>query len=86
MGDEPQGTRKFPNDAVLLSGPPRSPLFAEAEENMQRTTRVNVLHSKILMRLTINKQTGTRASRISQSTRLALVGGSPCGGAGAAGG
>lgn len=30
VGDEPQGTRTFPNGAALLSGPPRSPLFAEA--------------------------------------------------------
>lgn len=56
MGDEPQGTRKFPNDAALLSGPPRSPLFAEAEENRQRTAHVNALHSKIQMRRAMNKK------------------------------
>lgn len=33
VGDEPQGTRRFPGGAALLSGPLRCPLFAGAEED-----------------------------------------------------
>lgn len=65
VGDGPQGMRMFPNGAALLSGPPRSPLFAEAEGDMQS-------HSKTLMWLTIIKKTKGTEIRITETQSISF--------------